>query len=263
MFSDIKEHLNRQLDEIRAENLKKDPAFQVNKIEAGKSAKDIGLDEATKSAKQLTDALRALEASVFPLEAAFVAEDKIRQTINEAAAEGITLSVEENELIKRTQRSIAGLSNAKAQLAERVKLLQRLLVAERASLEEVEVATRKATIATLEQSREAGDGIKLAFLKLQNDASNAAKFTEKVFSDAFESVSEGITNMLLGIETDFNAFIRNLGAQLVKLGVQQALLSAGSLFPGAPASPTSGAAGIGGFVTDFFGFKHGGAFKVG
>lgn len=242
-----------------------DVPFVDQQINPGLSA-DF-LNRETKSREAMTNALRKLEAAQFPFIKQLLEEAEVIEIITDARARGITFLTDENELKKRIIRSNLGLGMSTEQLAEEIKKLNLLRQEGIISLKEEEVLIRKVTIAQLDQQRTAGAGIERAFLKLQDDASNAAKFTEKVFNDAFESVSDGITNMILGIEQDFGSFIRDLGAQLVKLGVQQALLSAGSLFPGAPSSPTSNIAGIGGFITgglkSLFGFSHGGTFRVG
>ncbi len=256
--------------------------FVEKKLKPGLTPEGIGLDEVTKSTEQLTDALRNLEAAQFPVLRNLDAELKILTTIGEAVENDIELRVEAEELIRRTTRAQLGLGMSTEQLAEEIKVLNQLRREGIIDMKEEEALIRKVTIAQLEQSRDAGDGIKRAFLKLQDDATNAAKFTEKVFTDAFEAVSEGITNMILGIEQDFGAFIRNLGKQLIKLGVQQALLAGIGSITGQKS--VSGGAGVrdltGTLLKSIFSglgglfggptalqlsgpFKHGGAFKVG
>lgn len=225
------------------------------------------LDRITKSSAALETSLRKLEAAQFPFIRGLLAEAEVIQVITAARARGITFLVDEEELKRRLIRSSLGLGMSTEQLAEEIMNLNRLRKEGIIDMREEEQLIRKVTLAQLEQQRTAGAGIERAIIKLQSSAADAAAFTEKVFTEAFESVTDGITNMLLGIEQDFGAFVRDLGAQLVKLGVQQALLAGIGAFPGAPSSPTSNLAGIGGFITgglqSLFGFTHGGGFKVG
>ena len=233
---------------------------------------DAAAKNAKKEIESLTDALRGLEASFFPLLAAYDAEAEILDVIADARAKGITLRVSEQELRKRAVRDQIGANMTIKQAAEEQQVLRKALDDTNISLEEFEFLSRKASITFLEGQRDAASGAQRAFLKLQQDVTDSAAFAEKAFTDAFKSIEDAVVEFAQTGQISVNDFFRNFGEQLLRLGTQQAIAGIGSAFPGlgggAATGASGGQAGIGGLVTSLLGsflpgLHTGGAFTVG
>jgi hypothetical protein len=109
-------------------------------------------------------------------------------------------------------------------------------------------------------------------LKLQDEATNAAQFTETIFTDAFKAIEDAVIQFAETGKISFRDFAQDVSRQLLRLGTQQAIAGIGGLFTGPTGfggGQTSGAAGggIGGLVASFagglFGAQNGANFEVG
>ncbi len=254
-------------------------AAKAKRLEADPGRTDLaaalrGSDGAAKAAKEierLTDSLRDLEAAHFPLLAVREATREVLDTINEAEAKGIKLRVNKAELIRRSIRDQIGANKTIEQAAEEQEVLNNALRKNIIALEEFEFLSRKSAITFLDSQRDAASGAQRAFLKLQQDATDAAAFTEMVMTDAFKAIEDAVVDFAQTGTFSVNEFFRNFAEQLLRLGVQQAIAGIGSAFPGAGGLGATGAsggqAGIGGLVASglgsLFGFHDGGAFRVG
>jgi TP901 family phage tail tape measure protein/lambda family phage tail tape measure protein len=228
-----------------------------------------GGDDAAKELERLTEALQDLEAAHFPLLAQLDDEAEVRKIINDATAKGVTLRVSEAELLRRVARERIGANMTIQQAQEEQQALRNELDKTNISLEEFEFLSRKASIAFLDGQRDAASGAERAFLKLQQDATDAAKFTEMVMTDAFKAIEDAVVDFATTGTFSVNEFFRNFAEQLIRLGTQQAIAGIGSAFPSITGSgagvQTGGGAGIGGLVAPFLAglFHDGGAFTVG
>jgi TP901 family phage tail tape measure protein len=228
-----------------------------------------GASDAADKVAQLAEALMNLEAQFFPLLAAQDAEAEVLKIINDARAEDIDLRVDQNELIKRFTRSQIGANITIGQAAQEQAVLKDALDRSIISLEEFEFLSRRSSIAFLDGQRDAAAGAERAFLKLQQDATDAAKFTEMVMTDAFKSIEDAVVDFATTGTFSVNDFFRNFAEQLLRLGTQQAIAGIGSLFTGLTGSgqnvATGGGAGVGGFIAPFLTglFHDGGSFTVG
>jgi TP901 family phage tail tape measure protein len=263
------EGANRRAAQARADAAKQTKA----EVDAGITAEELfGADDAAakkarKEIERLTEALRNLEASFFPLLAVQDAEAEVMKTINDARAKGIELRVSEEELIRRSIRDQIGANMTIAQAAEEQEVLKNALDRTIISLEEFEFLSRKSAITFLDSQRDAASGAQRAFLKLQQDATDAAAFTEMVMTDAFKAIEDAVVDFAQTGTFSVNEFFRNFAEQLLRLGTQQAIAGIGSAFPslggGAATGASGGQAGPGGLIADLLGFHEGGAFTVG
>lgn len=247
---------------------------QKEEIDAGATLESIlgdpDVEKAAKEIERLTEALQDLEAAHFPL---IARQDDLAKTmaiINDAADKGITLRVNEAQLLRRVARERIGANITLKQAQEEQKALRIELVKTNISMEEFEFLSRKSAISFLEGQRDSASGAQRAFLKLQQDATDSAAVTERAFTDAFKAIEDAVVDFATTGELSVNSFFRNFAEQLLRLGVQQAIVGIGSAFPGFGASTgaSGGQAGIGGLVASLVGsflpgFHEGGAFKVG
>lgn len=240
-------------------------------LEGGITLEDVGLAPGEAAGGKdaiegLTQALRDLESSVSPLLASQDALAETQRIINDATAKGIDLRITEAELLARVRREQLGANATVAQAAEEQQVLKKALDDTIISLEEFEFLSRKSAIAFLDSQRDAASGAKRAFLKLTQDATDAAAFTEMVFTDAFSAIGDAVADFVTTGTFSLNEFFRNFAAQLIKLGTQQAIAGIGGAAAGqfGFGGPSGGAiAGIGGLFTNLLGLKDGGSFKVG
>lgn len=183
------------------------------------------------------------------------------------AASGLSVA----DVQQRMAREAFGLSQTYEQVNEEIQALiqnQDLLGLSTADLEH---EIRKLDIAFLEGQRDAASGAQRAFLKLQDDATNAAAQTEKAFTDAFKAIEDAVVDFAQTGTFSVNDFFRNFAEQLLRLGTQQAIAGIGAGFSNAFGSGTTGFGGpsvgggnIGGIIAGaLFGGKHGGNFTVG
>jgi phage-related minor tail protein len=185
------------------------------------------------------------------------------------AASGISYE----EAQKRMARQAFGLSDTIDQLNEKQEALVKNQELLGLSAAELEVELRKLNIQFLQNQRDAGSGASLALERYIDDVTNAAAFTEMVFSDAFKGIEDAIVGFVETGKFQIDDLFRNFAAQLIRLGAQQATAGFGSvlggLFGGGTTGATGGSAGggFGGLIASaagsFFGFQNGGAFTVG
>lgn len=249
---------------------------QIVPATGGITPEEIGLDDATDNTKKsidaLTSSLRSLEASMFPLVAVSDAMAEAQKTINDARAEGIMLHVDEQELLKRLARAQLGAGDTIDQLREKQIALNNARAAGIITLEEEQKLSRRAALDFLEDQTDAASGMQRAFIKLTENATDAAKFTEMVFTDAFKAIEDQVISFVETGTFSFNEFFRNLSRQLIRLGTQQALAGIGGFATnllggqggfGAKGPSGNRIAGIGGLLTSLLPFQQGGAFTVG
>ena len=245
---------------------------QIVPATGGVAPEDIGLDDdATDTIKALTSSLRDLEASMFPLVAVSDRMAEVQKIINDARAEGIELHVDEAELIKRVRRAQLGAGDTIDQLREKQIALNQARHDGIITLEEEQKLSRRAALSFLEDQTDAASGMQRAFIKLTENATDAAKFTEMVFTDAFKAIEDQVISFVETGTFSFNEFFRNISRQLIRLGTQQALAGVGGFLGlggpgqgfGVRGPSGSSIAGIGGLLTSLLPFQRGGAFTVG
>jgi lambda family phage tail tape measure protein len=215
-------------------------------------------------------------SGVFPLIRAEGQLLKIETDLQRLRVNGVITTEQSAVAQQRLAREAFGLGQTVEQVNEQITALrmnQKLLGL---STSELEAEVRKLDIAFLDTQRDAGSGINRAFLKLTDDATNAAKFTEQVFTDAFKAIEDQVVSFVQTGKFSFNEFFRSVSEQLIRLGTQQAIAGLGGFgtnllggqggFGGGGPSGNS-IAGIGGLVTSglgsLFGFQNGGSFTVG
>ena len=121
-------------------------------------------------------------------------------------------------------------------------------------------------------------GIERSFLKLNREFTDTASQVEDVFTNAFSSAEDALTDFVKTGKLEFGSLIDSLLNDLIRLSIQQTVLaplsSALSGFGGfgggggglvGPPAPGGGGlfGGIGDFFGGLFGFASGGSFKVG
>ncbi len=255
------EKANREAAQKRLPGKEAPEAFLGDQFDLGGSG---DADKAIKEIERLTDALRDLEAQHFPLLAAQDAETEVLATINDALNKGVELRVSYSELLTRTIREQVGATKTTKQAAEEQEVLNDAWKRGAINLEELQFLQRKSAIGFLDSQRDATSGAARAFLKLTQDATDAAAFTEMVFTDAFKSIEDAVVDFATTGSFSVNEFFRNFAEQLLRLGTQQAIAGIGSAFTGAIPGGAVGATGgfnVGNFVASLF--HDGGSFTVG
>jgi TP901 family phage tail tape measure protein len=185
-----------------------------------------GTDEAAREVERLTEALRNLESAHFPLLAVLDAEAEAQKIINEARAKGIELRVSEEELIRRVIRSQLGANMTVDQAAGEQRALKAALEATIISLEEYEVLSRKAAITFLETQRDAASGIKRAFLKIQDDITDAASQIEAALTNAFNNAEDALVEFFATGEFNIKKFVDDLTRDFIRINIRKLLAPA-------------------------------------
>lgn len=242
------------------------------------ATKAAGLSAAEASLARRKFALEATEefdnalSSVFPLIKAMRELEEIQVFLAENTGNLAKSGIDAADAQQRLLRESFGLPPALAQVNEEIEALianQDLLGLSSSDLEH---EVRKLNIAFLETQRDAASGANRAFLKMIDDATDAAKFTEMVFTDAFQAIEDAVVKFVETGKFSINDFFRNFAAQLIRLGTQQAMAGIGGFFTkllggvggfGAGGPSGSNIAGPGGLVTGLLGFQNGGSFTVG
>ncbi len=275
----------RRLEEaVRAAVKARADAAAVTKteVDGGITIEELGLGGAGKAAKEvekLTEALRDLEAQFFPLLAAQDDEAEVMKIINDARAKGITLRVSEAELLKRVARERIGANQTIGQAQEEQAALRRELDKTNISLEEFAFLSRKSSIAFLEGQRDAASGAQRAFLKFQQDSTDAAKSAEMLLTNAFKGAEDALVEFVNTGKLSFSDLINSIERDLLRLaakGVFSELFGGfagerpessflGSVFGGGAGGGGGGEAvgALGGFFKNLFGAKNGADFLVG
>ena len=112
------------------------------------------------------------------------------------------------------------------------------------------------------------NGAKKAFQDFADEAANTAESTRKIFSDAFDGLSDVITDFITTGKADFKGFLDQLVKEIVASQVKQALANQFSGLFGSSGTASAGG-GSYGSIADLFSsgsfsyFKDGGAFQNG
>ena len=221
-------------------------------------------------ALEATSELDSTLGAVFPLIKARREQAELELFILKNRKELAKAGISEAEVTKRLTRANFGLGKSIEQVNEEISDLrknQKLLDLSTADLEH---ETRKLQIAFLDTQRDAGSGANRAILKLVDDATDAAAFTEKAFTDAFQGIEDAVVKFAETGKFEVNDFFRTIAQQLIRLGTQQALAGFGGFAKGlfdAKGPSSENQAGIGGLFTGLLGslgvFHNGGSFTVG
>lgn len=113
------------------------------------------------------------------------------------------------------------------------------------------------------------NGAKKAFQDFADEAANTAESTRKIFSDAFDGLSDVITDFITTGKADFKGFLDQLVREIVASQVKQALANQFSGLFGSSGTASAGGGGSYGSIADLFSsgsfsyFKDGGAFQNG
>jgi TP901 family phage tail tape measure protein len=226
------------------------------------------------SLKSLQDSLDGLVGSVFPLVDATNALSDAQEIVNEAVAAGAVLRVDEQELMDRVRRAHLGLGPTLDQVAEKQQVFNAALRDGIISLREFQELSRGNRLDFLEGQTDSFSGIERAFLKLEEQASNSAAFTEMVFTDAFKTLEDNFVSFIQEGTFELDSFFQNLSEQLLRLAAQQAITGAVGGIQGllGGGTPTGGGAigggaassGFGGILAGaLFGAQNGAQFTVG
>lgn len=207
----------------------------------------------------LIEALQKLEAQFFPVNAALQEATLIEDVLTQAREAGLITLEKSDELTKRWLRSTVGAGNAAEVFAEKQRLLNAALEEGAINLEEHVVLSRQLRINELEGSRSFGAGLERFFLKLQDEATNAAAITEKAFTSAFEAMGDALAEFLTTGSLDINTFMRDLASQLISFGTQQLFTGIAGSISGAFAGGTAGSGNAGGGLGALIGSFLGGA----
>ena len=213
----------------------------------------------------------------FPLLEANQKLDEIQVFIDENQQRIAASGLEVAEVQQRMNREALGLGQTYSQVNEQIQALIQNQEALGLSSSELQAEIRQLNIAFLETQRDATSGANLAFLRLIDDATNAAQFTEMVFQDAFKALEDAVVQFAETGKFSVDDFFRNLADQLLRLGTQQAIAAIAGAFigpqgggfgVGGPTAAGGGAGGgIGGLAValagQLFGFQRGGGFTVG
>lgn len=245
------------------------------------------LKEGALSAEEAALALRKLEIEAqgafvsalngtFPLLEAQQQLSEITVFLDENTERLAASGINAAEAQRRLAREAFGLGQTQSQLNEQIEALRRNQDLLGLSTAELEHEIRQLNIAFLETQRTAAAGANRAFLKLVDDATNAAKFTEEAFTDAFKAIEDQVVSFVETGTFSFNEFFRNIAQQLIRLGTQQFIAGLGGFGTnllggvggfGAAGPSSQSIAGVGGLVTslagNLFGFQRGGSFTVG
>lgn len=146
-------------------------------------------------------------------------------------------------------------------------------------MEEFAFLSRKSAIAFLEGQRDAASGAQRAFLKFQQDSTDAAKAAEMLMTNAFKGAEDALVEFVNTGKLSFSDLINSIERDLLRLaakGVFSELFGGfagkrpessflGSVFGGGAGGGGGGEAigAIGGFFKSLFGAKNGADFLVG
>lgn len=79
------------------------------------------------------------------------------------------------------------------------------------------------TVDLLLRQGKARDGVAAFFLNMQRQAKTTAAIIFEAFNTAFERLSDNLASLLTGAKADFGAMLRDIGKQITKSVIQQAL----------------------------------------
>ena len=125
-------------------------------------------------------------------------------------------------------------------------------------------AYRKLRIEFLDTQNDLESGAERAFLKIAEEASNAASQIEDLITGAFSEAEDALVNFVKTGKLDFKSLVDGIIEDLVRLVLRQQIVAPlaqafGGLFGGGAGG---GGGGGGGFLGGLFGFATGGGFNV-
>lgn len=242
-----------------------------------------GSKDTSNAIKELSDAFLKAEKALRRLEARFSTLISVQQaltdaqkTINEARDEGVKLLADEQTLLRNVERETLGLGPTQEQLADKVEALNDAFRRQVITAGELETAVRDAKIEFLDAQRSIAAGAQRAFLKLVDEATDAASTVEDLLTSAFKAAEDAVVSFAQTGKFEFKDFIRTISEELIRLGTRQALAGIGGFFTGdfgalgpqnSGFSPLGNVGGLfskaGGFFKGLLGFQGGGGFTVG
>lgn len=273
------ENANRQAAQARAAAEEAGRAPFVGRTDlAAAAAARRAANEARKAKAEidrLTEALRNLESQHFPLIAVQNAEAKILKTINDARAKGITLAVNQEELLKRAARAQLGLGISVEQAGEQQQVYKRALDDSLISLEEYKNLTRDLNIELLENTPGALAGMELGLLRVGKTADDVGSQIADAIVGAFDEATDAFLEFVKTGKFSFKSLVDFILIELTRIAFQRSVVSSlsglfgnilggisgGAIPAGQPGSTLS--AGIStGAIPDFPQFANGGEFQV-
>lgn len=236
--------------ELGATNLEVDESLLENFPDVEQATGKLGDD-----ADELKRRFQSLLAGVSPLADAFF---QLKDAEEAVAAAGQDLldqfGLTRQEVLRRVRRDLLGVGNAEVEVAEKAQLLEEALRDGAIAAEEFNIAMIRLEIEGLEESTSGLDGFRRALLELQEEVADTASSVADLTRSVIEETSSAIADLLLGTETSFEDFLRNLARQFIEFGSKDFLAGVSQLVTG---RDSGGGLGIGGIVSELL-FGRGG-----
>lgn len=251
------------------EGLLADPVFDLSLLGNLPAGEDDALGGISASAKEATEDLRKLEAKFSDLVKVQIELAEAQKVINLAKEEEIEFLIKESRLLREVERDTLGFGISAESAADRIEALNNALDRGVISQEEFTVAARNTRLELLDQQRSLEAGIERTFLRLVDAATDGATQIEELFTSAFDAIEDAVVEFAQTGKFEFADFVRVVSEQLIRLGTQQALASAGGFFTnqfglGGPSDTGFSPLGnVGSFLSGLLPFQDGGRFTVG
>lgn len=169
-------------------------------------------------------------------------EDAIRseiieiENLNAANTESVDKNKEVNEELELQKSILEELRGPQEDLNERIAALKVLLDEDKISLSEFNEQLQDLRLQTLQGQTTIEAGFERGFIKAQENLNDFASLSEKVVTDAFGGMEDGIVNFATTGKLEFSSLVDQILEDIVRLEARRALSS----FFGAPAGQGEG-----------------------
>jgi phage-related minor tail protein len=168
------------------------------------------------------------------------------------------------ESLRRLDRQLSGLSTAATDYQDALANLNKFTTDAEKKTDAFARKQRELRLAFLETETTVVAGAERAFLNLTNEVTDVGAQVEKTFMDAFDSAGDALVDFVQTGKVNMNSFVKDISAQLIRLGTKQAFAAiGGQLFPAAKPGASGGGFNIGSFLGNLLPFQNGGSFTVG
>lgn len=198
-------------------------------------------------------------------------EKDLKRELTETETERVESLLRETQALKRQAELLDEINAPLQDYKDSISDLNALLDRGSISLEEYNKQVRDARIDLLEQQNTIAAGAERAILKFQRTAQDVGSATERIFSSAFDGLSDAVARFAIDGENTFGDFLKSVGRQIISFMTSQAVsqllgifgTATGGVGGGGGGAGSSLLSGAGSFLGSLLGFQTGGQFTVG
>ena len=201
------------------------------------------------------------------------AEETLERKLTTAEKAQFTAIIKSNQAFTEQKKLLDEIRGPADRYGDQIRVLNDLMKEGKITTDEFNDKQRELRLAMLNSQKSIGAGIERTFLKMQEDAEDAATQISSLLTGAFKDAEDAFVDFVKGGKLSFKDLIDNMQEQLLRLAFRNVLANVGAgLGFGKPTSGGllsdvfgggGGEGGLKGLFSFLPGFANGGSFTVG